>query len=113
YIIKRKMNVGDKVRLLRGNEEGIITKISQGGRIEIEIEDEFRIPAMWNEVVVVSEAERQYFGDGKVAASPSVSSNKAVGSSDEGLYLGYIPLNDKDLSLYYINNTDKDFVYSI
>ena|SRR5690554_759175 len=107
------MNVGDKVRLLRGNEEGIITRISQGGRIEIEIEDGFRIPAMRNEVVVVSEAERQYFGDGKVAASPSVSSNKAVGSSDEGLYLGYIPLNDKDLSLYYINNTDKDFVYSI
>src|SRR5690606_3148910 len=107
------MNVGDKVRLLRGNEEGTITRISQGGRIEIEIEDGFRIPAMRNEVVVVSEAERQYFGDGKVAAPTAMAPSKSTSPSEEGLFLGYLPLNDKDLSLYYINNTDKDFAYSI
>jgi len=107
------MKVGDKVRLLKGNEEGIITKISQGGRIEIEIEDGFRIPAMRNEVVVVSEAERQYFGDGKVAAPTVTSPSKSALPSQDGHFLGYLPLNDKDLSVYYINNTDRDFAYSI
>ena len=107
------MNVGDRVRLLRGNEEGTITKISSGGRIEIEIEDGFRIPALSNEVVVVSEAERQYFGDGKVTTPKEMVlvSKRTVGAS--GLFLGYIPLNDKDHSIYLINNTDKDYVYSI
>lgn len=106
------MNVGDKVRLLRGNEEGIITKISSGGRIEIEIEDGFRIPAMKNEIVVISAVERQYFGDGKVI-EPQITTSKTGSSKAEGLFLGYIPLNDKILSLYFINNTERDFAYSI
>lgn len=107
------MNVGDRVRLLRGKEEGTITKISSGGRIEIEIEDGFRIPAMRNEIVVISEAERQYFGDGKVAAPKSLPSSKPTVPTRRGLFLGYVPLNDKDQSLYFINNTDTDLVYSV
>jgi DNA-nicking Smr family endonuclease len=107
------MNVGDRVRLLRGNEEGTITKISSGGRIEIEIEDGFRIPALSNEVVVVSEAERQYFGDGKVAAPKETVPVSGKPMASSGLFLGYIPLNDKDHSIYLINNSDKDYVYSV
>lgn len=107
------MNVGDRVRLLRGNEEGTITRISSGGRIEIEIEDGFRIPALRNEVVVVNEAERQYFGDGKIAAPKETTLAKAAEPSAKGLFLGYIPLNDKDHSIYFINNSDRDFLYSI
>lgn len=106
------MNVGDRVRLLRGNEEGTITKISSGGRIEIEIEDGFRIPALSSEVVVVSEAERQFFGDGKVAAKES-SPVKAAGSSSRGIFLAYIPLNDRDHSIYLINHTDREYVYAV
>lgn len=107
------MKIGDRVRLLHGNEEGTITKISSGGRIEVEIEDGFRIPAMKNEIVVISESERQYFGDGKVAPPKAVPSAKLPGNALEGLFLGYIPLNDKDHSVYFINNTGKTFVYCI
>lgn len=107
------MNIGDKVRLLRGNEEGIITKISAGGRIEIEIEDGFRIPAMKNEVVVISAAERQYFGDGEVAGQVSAPTAEAIEPTEAGLFLAFIPLNDKNHSMYFVNNTDRDFVYSI
>src|SRR5690606_17112084 len=107
------MNVGDRVRLLRGNEEGTITRISSGGRIEVEIEDGFRIPAMKNEIVVINEAERQYFGDGKVAAPKVIPSYKSSTPTEEGLFLGYMPLNDKDHSIYFINNMDKEFAYSI
>ncbi|MEX2591815.1 MAG: Smr/MutS family protein [Anditalea sp.] len=107
------MNIGDKVRLLHGNEEGTITKISSGGRIEVEIEDGFRIPAMKNEIVVISESERQYFGDGKMAEPKTTPSFKASSHTTEGLFLGYIPLNDKEHSVYFINNTEKDFAFAI
>ena len=33
------MNIGDRVRLLHGKEQGIIKKISSSGRIEVEVED--------------------------------------------------------------------------
>src|SRR5690606_455589 len=84
-----------------------------GGRIEIEIEDGFRIPALKNEVVVINVAERQYFGDGKVASPKVISSFKPSTPTEEGLFLAYIPLNDKDHSIYFINNMDKEFAYSI
>ncbi len=49
------MNIGDRVRLLHGNEEGTIRKISSSGRIEVEIEDGFIIPAQKQELVLVHE----------------------------------------------------------
>ncbi len=107
------MNVGDRVRLLRGNEEGTITKISSAGRIEIEIEDGFRIPALSSEVVVVSEAERQYFGDGKVAPVKEAVPVRKGNKTSVGLFLGFLPLNDKDHSIYLVNSTDRDYVYAI
>lgn len=107
------MNVGDRVRLLRGKEEGTITRISSGGRIEIEIEDGFRIPALRKEIVVINEAERQYFGDGKITKPKETAVVKSSSPSTQGLFLAYIPLNDKDHSVYFINNSDKDYTFSI
>jgi hypothetical protein len=105
------MNIGDKVRLLHGNESGVIVKISGSGRVEVEIEDGFRIPAMKNEIVVISSAEKQYFGESKeVVADQPGSFSKIKTSKDEGLFLAYLPLNDKDHSIYVSNNTDRDYI---
>ena len=52
------MNIGDRVRVLHGKEEGIIRKVSAGGRIEVEIEDGFVIPVLKSEVVLIAEAEK-------------------------------------------------------
>ncbi|MDN3669735.1 Smr/MutS family protein [Echinicola jeungdonensis] len=107
------MNIGDKVRLLHSQEEGIITKISDKGRIEIEIEDGFHIPAMKNEVVVISKAEKEHFGNKKPAevktSSPTPSQPH---KSQEGIFLSYVPINDRDLSVHLINNKNQDFVFS-
>lgn len=106
------MNIGDRVRLLHGNEEGTITKISSGGRVEVEIEDGFRIPAMKNEVVLISKAEKAYFGDGgseSTDKSTDFVTSKST-NSEEGLFLAYLPINDKDHSIYISNNTAKDFL---
>ena len=105
------MNIGDKVRLLHGKEEGVIVKISPSGRVEVEIEDGFRIPAMKNEIVVISGAEKQYFG-GQKESTPDQPTNfsKAKSSKEDGLFMAYIPLNDKDHSIYLSNNTDRDYI---
>lgn len=105
------MNIGDKVRLLHGNESGVIVKISASGRVEVEIEDGFRIPAMKNEIVVISSAEKQYFGESKeIAADQPSSFSKIKTFKEDGLFLAYIPLNDKDHSIYVSNNADRDYI---
>ncbi len=56
------MNIGDRVRLLRGREEGVIVGFGSNNNIvEVEIEDGFRIPALRSEVVVVAAEEAQRF----------------------------------------------------
>ncbi|SNR95421.1 Smr domain-containing protein [Belliella buryatensis] len=108
------MNIGDRVRLLHGNEEGVITKISNGGRIEIEIEDGFRIPAMKNEVVVISTSEREYFGDGvKVEETKTFDPKSSKENSAEGVFLAYIPINDKDHSIYLVNQSSRAYLMMV
>lgn len=105
------MNVGDRVRLLHGNEEGVITKISSGGKVEIEIEDGFRIPALKNEVVVISAVEALHFGGEKSELTPLIGTKpQKTDSNEKSVFLAYIPLNDKELSIYLCNNSDRDYL---
>ena len=63
------MNIGDKVRMLRAKEQGVITRFLSGNQVEIEIEDGFRIPVMQSELVVVSPMEAERFkASGQAAA---------------------------------------------
>lgn len=106
------MNIGDRVRLLHGNEEGVITKISPGGRVEIEIEDGFRIPAMKNEVVVISAVEKQHFGEiiQDAEHNPVSGPIKENPSDLKAVFIAYIPLNDKNHSIYLCNNSQRDYM---
>lgn len=107
------MNIGDRVRLLHGKEEGIIRKISKSGRIEVEIEDGFIIPAMKSEAVVISEAEKSYFG---TSDEPDIISETPVAISapkDQGIYLAFVPINDQNLSLYLINDSKQNYLIHI
>jgi hypothetical protein len=109
------MNIGDRVRLLHGNEEGVITKISPGGRVEVEIEDGFRIPAMKNEVVVISAIEKQYFGGDKIQDKDSMKSVSPLRKTgdNKAVFIAYIPLNDKDHSIYLCNNSERDYLVMV
>ncbi len=53
------MNIGDKVRLVHGREEGIVYAFLPGNVVEVEIEDGFRIPVLRNEIVTISPVESQ------------------------------------------------------
>ncbi len=105
------MNIGDKVRLLHGKEEGIIHAFLPGNIVEVEIEEGFRIPVMRSEVVAVSPVEAQRM-------APKVVSVKADDSylpthrretkpfAQKGIFLAFIPSNDRELALHLINNSD-------
>ncbi|HEX8426534.1 Smr/MutS family protein [Hymenobacter sp.] len=81
------MNVGDRVRLLTGREQGIITRMLSDELVEVAIDNDFTIPVLRREVVVVAADEQKAFGtmsQGPVAprdvakAAKAAKSNKAA-----------------------------------
>ena len=55
------MNVGDRVRLLTGTEEGIVTRLLDSELVEVAIDNDFTIPVLRREVVVVAQEEGSTF----------------------------------------------------
>ena len=55
------MNVGDRVRLLTGTEEGIVTRLLDSELVEVAIDNDFTIPVLRREVVVVAQEEGKTF----------------------------------------------------
>ncbi len=107
------MNIGDKVRLLRGHEEGIITRFLDKDLLEIEIEDGFQIPVMRNEVVVVSQQEQRYFKrEPKQEKEPAASASEDTTVS-QGVYFAFVPLNDRQLALHLVNTSGFDLAYLV
>lgn len=109
------MNIGDRVRLLHGKEEGIITRLSSGGQVEIEIEDGFRIPVLKSEVVVIDSAEKAYF-DPPSGARDIIGETRQkplVGEKKEGVFLAYVPYNDQVHDVILINTTRREVLYSL
>ncbi len=104
------MNIGDRVRLIHGNEEGIVRKISSSGRIDVEIEDGFIIPSLKHELVLIHEAEKKHFG-GKISEAPTVETPLPISApKDQGLYFAFLPINDQSLSLYLINDSHHSYL---
>ncbi len=107
------MNIGDKVRILRGKEEGIVTRLLPGDIVEIEIEEGFKIPVQRRELAVVSPEEALRF---KVGPAPLEAQRKSASSeilANKGLYLAFVPLNDRELAQHLVNNTDWEVPFTL
>ena len=109
------MNIGDKVRMLRGKEEGIVTRIIDSKLIEVEIEDGFQIPVMKNEVVVIAKEEANFFRQEESPKTPEKSSkaSPAVLSKEEGVFLAFRPVNDRILAVYLINRGAQQIPFAV
>lgn len=98
--------------MLRGKEEGFITKIINEKLVEVEIEDGFRIPTLRSDLVLVSREEADYFDreqeEEKAPVLPI--KGKAV---DAGLCLAFHPVNDRDFSVFLINDTKSIVPYTV
>jgi len=78
------MNVGDRVRLLTGREQGIITRLLSDELVEVAIDNDFTIPVLRREVVVVAAEEQKAFGrssQGPVAPRDVAKAAKAAKSA--------------------------------
>lgn len=108
------MNIGDIVRSIHSGEEGIVRKIQANNIVEIEIEDNFVIPFVKSELVVVSSDEAKHFkGETDSQAPtkrPSIQKKPNL-KSEEGVYL-CITEDDKRFSFYIVNNTSYPIIYS-
>jgi len=107
------MNIGDKVRLLHGTEEGIIRRIIDKRTVEIEIEDGFLIPVLKKEVVLISSDEdpartskNQYTSIG--IEEPSIEED----NPQEGIFLG-ITFKNNISSGWVINNTEDIILFAV
>ncbi len=107
------MNIGDKVRLLRDKEEGIIYAFLPGNIVEIEIEEGFRIPVLRSEVVTVSPMESQRMKPAESASGSFAKKQEEFPTfsrkapfAEKGIYLAFLPVNDRELTLHIINNSD-------
>lgn len=100
------MNIGDKVRLMHGQEEGIITRFLDRNLVEVEIEDGFTIPVLQKELVVIAKEEKNYFREQQATKSTTKASAVKEIISEKGIYLSFLPVNDEKLSLHLVNNTD-------
>ena len=73
------MNVGDRVRLLTGTEEGIVTRLLDSELVEVAIDNDFTIPVLRREVVVVAQEEGNNFNrtapDYRVGQVPGKNAN--------------------------------------
>ncbi|WP_448519640.1 DUF2027 domain-containing protein [Rhodoflexus sp.] len=103
------MNIGDRVRLLHYTQEGIITNFLPNNLVEIEIEDGFKIPVLKNEVVLIAKEEKMVFHE-KRKKEESATANLLA--AETGFFLAFLPINDKQLSVYLINNTDIDILFN-
>ena len=106
------MNIGDKVRMLRAKEQGVITRILPGNQVEVEIEDGFRIPIMRSELVLVSPLEAERLMKQAPGIEPQKSAVPTI-ISNQGIYMAFVPQNDREVALFLINNTDWDVPYTI
>jgi hypothetical protein len=104
------MNIGDKVRLVHGREEGVIYAFLPGNVVEIEIEDGFRIPVLRNEIVTISPVEAQRLTKTADAQKLGNQSDKTVSRpavfAEKGIYLAFLAVNDRTVTVHLINNTD-------
>ena len=111
------MNIGDRVRLMRGREEGIVTKILGNGLLEIEIEDGFTIPVKHSDVVVIHEMEQKVFNPTPASRiEPQITDRRSPVSevlANRGIYMAFVPVNDRELAQYLINNTDWEIPFML
>lgn len=104
------MNIGDKVRLVHGKEEGIIYAFLPGNVVEVEIEDGFRIPVLRKEIVTISPVESQKMVK-ESATDKIVNQNEKIIPrnpvfAEKGIYLAFLAVNDRSLTVHLVNNTD-------
>lgn len=110
------MNIGDRVRLLHGREEGIITRFLTDDQVEIAIDNDFTIPVLRREVVVIAAEEDKFFRNSESTAiepkTRAAETSSAPVLSAQGLYVALTHQSTELLAVNMVNNTDYDLLFT-
>ncbi len=132
-----KFKVGDKVKFLNESGGGVVSRIISPKMVNVVIEDGFEIPILTAELIRIEEeapidSPKHFFReDFQAEIDPSaitgiqdegdalrLSNNPARGSVAPGIYLAFIPEDQKWLitgllDIYLVNHTGFDVLYSV
>ncbi len=107
------MNVGDRVRLMSGREEGIITRILENNIVEVAIDNDFTIPVARREIVVIAAEEKAFVDNNDTGIKPAVKKETvAPVLAAQGIYLALVHQSDELLAVTIINNSDHDVLFT-
>ncbi|WP_161888156.1 Smr/MutS family protein [Pontibacter russatus] len=106
------MNVGDRVRLMSGREEGIITRILDNNIVEVAIDNDFTIPVARREVVVIAKEEETYLKKDEGIQPATKKATAAPLLAAQGIYLALVHQSDELLAVTVINNSDHDVLFT-
>jgi DNA-nicking Smr family endonuclease len=106
------MNVGDRVRLMSGREEGIITRILDNNIVEVAIDNDFTIPVSRREIVVIAAEENKYMRSDDVIEAPTRKQPSAPVLAEKGIYLAMVHQSEELLAATIVNNTDYDVLFT-
>ncbi len=106
------MKVGDKVRVIHGNEEGHVIKKLPNDLVEIETSDGFTIPVLEADLVLVASAEKDYFKKESGAGDLNKVQDIAQ-TGNKGLFICMAQYSDILYDVTFVNNTDNDVLCSV
>lgn len=100
------INLGDKVRFLNENLEGIVTSIKSKNQIGVTIDSDFEIPVLVSQVVKVNFDEKSGNAENIHSSKPL----RAATSFPLGIFLAFERIGETDLNIHFHNNFS-EFVY--
>ncbi len=96
-----KFSIGDKVRFVNENMEGIISSIMDNNTVGVTVDNDFEIPVLMNEVIKIDFNEFVKSEANTAAVVPKSAEN----GFDENMYASFVQLNEQQMQLYFINHT--------
>jgi len=107
------MDIGDKIRLLHGQEEGIIRRFIDNKTVEVEIEDGFLIPVLKNEVVTIAREESERFNKEIRSVSSEIDlENSNLLEEQSEIFLA-IETRNIEINLWLINQTINTLLFTV
>jgi hypothetical protein len=106
------MEIGDRVRLLHGKEEGIIRRFIDHKTVEVEIEEGFLIPVLKNELVTIDRDETESFRrEERSPVRETAVNDEFVPEEEEEIFIA-LEIKNTLLELWMINHTSHSILFT-
>jgi hypothetical protein len=95
-----KFSIGDKVRFLNENMEGVVSSIIDQNTVGVTVNNDFEIPVPVSHIVKISFSD--FFSGPKTAAAAPKQAERGF---DERVYASFVQMSDSQVDLCFVNHT--------